>query len=330
MTKRTTGNIALEYINKFPDTPTMTLARKMVKDHPLLFDVERARTRIRYYRGALGKSRREKMKKTSPETIREVGEAGWKYALPPTKALPWSNYEIQFKKTLILSDIHIPFQDNTAIETAIKFGLDYKPNCILLNGDIHDCYSISKYNKDPRLRDFPDELKSLEQLFQYLRERFPKIEIIFKLGNHEERYEIYMFSRAPDMVGTSTWEYSELINANKYKIKVVKDKQIIKLGKLPIIHGHEFMRGAFNPVNPARGLFLRGVHTALTGHWHRTSDHAERTLDDKVITTWSQGCLCDLHPQYSPLNKWNHGFAIVESSEDFRVQNKRIWNGKVL
>jgi hypothetical protein len=32
-----------------------------------------------------------------------------------------------------------------------------------------------------------------------------------------------------------------------------------------------------------------------------------------------------------PLNKWNHGFAFIEiDGEDFQVQNKRIYKGKVL
>jgi hypothetical protein len=41
--------------------------------------------------------------------------------------------------------------------------------------------------------------------------------------------------------------------------------------------------------------------------------------------------LSELHPAYLPINKWNHGFAVVDiHGEDFDVQNKRIWNGKVL
>jgi hypothetical protein len=52
-----------------------------------------------------------------------------------------------------------------------------------------------------------------------------------------------------------------------------------------------------------------------------------------MITTWSLGCMCELHPPYMPLNKWNHGFAIVDLDDngtDFEVRNKRILKGKVL
>jgi hypothetical protein len=54
-------------------------------------------------------------------------------------------------------------------------------------------------------------------------------------------------------------------------------------------------------------------------------------MNGNITTTWSVGCLSELHPMYMPLNKWNHGFAIVDiDKEDFQVTNKRIHNGKVL
>jgi hypothetical protein len=54
-------------------------------------------------------------------------------------------------------------------------------------------------------------------------------------------------------------------------------------------------------------------------------------MNGKITTTWSTGCLCELHPEYMPINKWNLGFAIVDMADDmFDVRNKRISKGKVL
>jgi hypothetical protein len=56
-------------------------------------------------------------------------------------------------------------------------------------------------------------------------------------------------------------------------------------------------------------------------------------MNGKSVTTWSLGCLSELNPAYMPLNKWNHGFAIVDLSdngEDFHVKNYRIHKGKIL
>jgi len=324
------GEIVLKYLEKYPNHPNLTIAKALHKDYPEIFrDSEQARQSVRYYRGASGKNNRNKLKDKT--YVRPKGKVGWKFPLPPSWSNEWVPFELDYPKTLVLSDIHVPFHDVSAVEAAVKFGRRYKPKLLLLNGDIHDCYALSKWLKDPTLRNFPDEIEMLKQFFAYIKERL-NCDIVWKVGNHEKRYEHYMFTRAPDLVGTDLWEYSKLIDAENLGIQIVKDERIIKLGRLPIVHGHEFSRNTYNPVNPARGLFLRGIHTALTGHWHQTSDHNERTMLGKVITTWSTGCLCDLHPQYAPINKWNHGFAIVELGKEdyFSVTNKRISDGEVL
>jgi hypothetical protein len=105
----------------------------------------------------------------------------------------------------------------------------------------------------------------------------------------------------------------------------------MKAGGLNIIHGHEFSSGFFSPVNIARGLFLRGKVSAMQGHNHSSSEHTESDMNGKITTTWSLGCLCELHPAYLPLNKWNLGFAVVDiDGENFDVRNKRIYKGNIL
>jgi hypothetical protein len=44
--------------------------------------------------------------------------------------------------------------------------------------------------------------------------------------------------------------------------------------------------------------------------------------------------MCDLHPFWNPLNKWNHGFATVElngrDGGDFHVDNHRVIKGEIV
>jgi hypothetical protein len=88
----------------------------------------------------------------------------------------------------------------------------------------------------------------------------------------------------------------------------------------------------FSPVNIARGLFLKAKVNALQGHNHQTSEHSERDLEGKLTTTFSSGCLSELHPAYMPINKWNWGMTLVDVEDDgsFEVYNKRIYKNKVL
>lgn len=77
---------------------------------------------------------------------------------------------------------------------------------------------------------------------------------------------------------------------------------------------------------------MRGKVSAFQGHNHATSSHTESDMNGKVVTTYSLGCLCELHPEYMPLNKWNWGFAEVDlddNGQDFEFRNHTIYKGKV-
>ncbi len=86
-----------------------------------------------------------------------------------------------------------------------------------------------------------------------------------------------------------------------------------------------------NPVNPARGLYNRAKKIALYFHFHQTSEHNESAINGDIITTWSGGCMCDLHPEYLPLNKWNNGFVeIYNDDEFFNIRNRKIVNYRLV
>jgi predicted phosphodiesterase len=234
-------------------------------------------------------------------------------------------------RTLILSDLHIPFHSEQAIRLAVKFGQDQRANAVLLNGDMADFYAMSFWETDPRKRDLAGEVKAGKKFLEAIRGAFPKARIIWKEGNHEERWERYLQSKATALLGLDAFTWQEVYSLKQWNVEHVGERRPIRLGKLVIIHGHEYRFNISNPVNPARGLFLRGKTHALAGHFHQTSHHSEKRLDDKVISTWSTGCLCDLHPDYAPINNWCHGFAFVETTASgaFQVTNPRIIEGKV-
>ena len=155
--------------------------------------------------------------------------------------------------------------------------------------------------------------------------------IYFKIGNHEERYFHFLWMKAHEIVGVEEFELENIIKSRAEGIEIIKDKRIMKAGDLNIIHGHEFGGSVFSPVNIARGLFLRGKVSAMQGHNHQTSEHTESNMNGQITTTWSLGCLSELHPAYLPINKWNWGMALIDiDGQEFEVRNKRIHNGKVL
>ncbi len=225
---------------------------------------------------------------------------------------------------LILCDVHLPFHDKRTIETAVEEAKRKGIVGIVLNGDTIDCYQLSTHSKDPNLAKFRDEVDCARRFLEWLRSQFPVARIIYKEGNHEFRLSRYLQDKAKELADLPGLDLPTLLQFDKYGVEWVADKRVIELGKLNLVHGHEFRGGG--GVNPARWLFLRSVSTAMCGHFHRTSEHHESALDRRLYGVWSVGCACYLYPQYDPQNKWNHGFAFVEvlNAKEFHVENRRL------
>lgn len=310
------------------EMPTLKLARIMYNENKLIFkDVDGARSSLRAIEGKAGSSPRGNISATHKTENRPLNP----YALPKSDETEYKPFKLTgHKRVAIFSDIHVPYHSIAAVSAALSFCKKDKVDALFLNGDVLDCFQLSRFVKDPRKRHFAGELKAFQDLIQIFRKEL-NCKIYFKYGNHEERYEAFLFQKAKELVGVEEFELENIIKARAADIEIIKDKRIIQAAGLNIIHGHEFSSGFFSPVNVARGLFLRGKTSALQGHSHQTSEHTESDMNGKITTTWSIGCLCELHPAYAPLNKWNTGFAIIDIDDNkFDVRNKRILKGEVL
>jgi predicted phosphodiesterase len=321
-------------IEDFSTAGSKTIAEVLFRKNKCLFSsLEDARSAVRYYRGASGNKNRGRLK--SKQLVRPLGKAGASFPVLPampkgiTSFKGWGSLKIDGPaKALLLSDIHVPYHDERAIEVASTRGAG--ADLIILNGDMLDCYEVSSFQPDPRKCDFAGALSTAREFLAWLRGKFPKARIIYKEGNHEERMERYFTVRAPAVLGCEEFELKNLLKLADYGVEWLGEKRPIKLGKMHIIHGHEFRMAFSNPVNPARGLFLRSKVHAIEGHYHQSSQHAERDLAGSTLSCWSTGCLCDTHPEYAPLNNWVLGAAVVEIDKNgaFQVDNFRIIDGK--
>lgn len=333
-TKPTITEVAIEYCLRFPLASTRSIARMLKRDQPLLVSsVESARVIVQRLRDEANQRKNGTTTHTSIPAIdaAAVSERIWD-ALPQPKEefSDWGAVRISGDyRTLIMSDIHIPFYDKPSLLAALEMGRFRRVNLIILNGDTFDFYAISDWEKDPRKRKFKEELQACAEFLKTLRAAFPKARIVFKLGNHEERYERYMRKKAPELLDIPNFALESVLEFENLGIEKIGEMRPILLGKLFVLHGHEYKFSIQNPVNPARGLFLRAKTLALCGHFHQSSHHSERNLQQSVISTWSAGCLCNLHPEFMPLNNWVNGHTIVNVAQqgEFEVENYRTIDG---
>lgn len=322
--------VARKVIAKFPRHADLTIAKKLAVDYPQYHkSVEQWRNMVRGIRGHMGAKKRKTI--IDKSLLKEVTNNTNPYNLPESHANPWEPFFIQQSRILIISDLHFPYQDNKAITAALNYGKEKNVNTILINGDLIDFATISRHEKDWRKRSVKQEFEATRQFLVSLRKHFPKARIIFKLGNHDERWEKFLYAKAPEIFDIDDFRLETVMRLNELRIEIVKDKRPIRIGKLFVFHGHEFTGGA-GGVTPARSTFLKANSSVAVGHYHRRSTYDDTNLMGDIISVNSIGCLCELHPDYMPINKHAHGFAYVEhniSTGEYLLHNFKIVKGKV-
>lgn len=319
---------------KWPDLPSRTLARMLCSEHKLVWpNLDAARLSVQYFRGRIKK----KCGCKTPAHSTCPGVAWNPSALPeaePEDFLPHIVSVAKDTRALVLGDIHLPYHNLKAVKAALEIGRKEDCRLILLNGDTLDFHRLSRFEKDPTSRKPKEEVDSANRLLDVIDDLFPKARKIWKDGNHDERYDHYLANNAAEIYSLvkSKCSLDRLLELEERGWEYVTAKRPIYLGKLTVLHGHELPTPVIGPVNAARGLFLRTKASAIVNHHHQVSEHSEPDIRDKLITTWSIGCLCHLHPYYARYNRWAHGAATVDLARggDFKVRNYRINDGEVL
>lgn len=326
---------AVALLRKYPDRPTLQLARMIVADMSGHATIGAARSAIGRLRGENIDKRWKTQTVVVPPRAKEARHAAyahqWRVPEPDPSQFKIHDLPRDVSRWLVLSDIHVPYHDRRAVESAIEHGIREGCDGVLLNGDVMDCLQESRWEKDPTLRHLDGEVEMTGQLFDALRDAIKPKKFVWKFGNHERRHEAYIQGRAPELAA-----FQEFISLGAFLrcadrgIDVIDAHNIARLDELYIGHGHEVGSVMSNPVSPARGIYLRAGTFFLVGHGHQTSSHTKAAFGGEDVTCWSTGCLCDLHPTYRPVNPWNHGFCTV-TADPWEVENWRVSSaGKVV
>lgn len=320
----TVAKKAKELCRRFPDAPARTLARRLVSETKNAITLEQARSCVRKQFGVHGKQHRQRLKAAAPRAPRQAGVV---YGLPPTSAEPWVPHRMGVTGRVgIISDTHVPYHSELAVNAAVDYLRGQQLEGLVLNGDIADFYSVSRYMKDPAQRNLKAELEAVREFLRWLRQEFPRIPMVYKIGNHEERWQHWLYQHAPEISDHPRMSLQAWLDLDGLGIEMVEEGRPVMLGRLPVLHGHELPKGMAAPVNPARGVFMRTLSTGLIGHSHRSSTHVESDMWHRETACWSTGCLCDLRPDYARINRFNWGFAVVTVHKGgaFDVQNLRV------
>jgi predicted phosphodiesterase len=233
------------------------------------------------------------------------------------------------KSFVSLSDIHYPYEDPKAMELVRQFLKDFQPDEVVLNGDIFDCPTISKYS--PRRAELVKEISLQEQLdhgtekLEELRDCAPHAEWHFVEGNHEDRFQAYLGSKARELASLNCLDFDKLAKLDELKMSHTRYGEGIALNdRLFVYHGQYVGANWTDKERSQAGC------STITGHQHqqRVTYHRDRSRSYKNV---GQGCLCSMNPPYlrTPPN-WQQGFVYgyIIDEDKFRVIETEIVRGE--
>lgn len=318
----------IEALNLFPSLSTRGVTLYLMGKYPELFNnYSTTRTLIQILRGL-----KKQPKDTSAHRHKDVPE--YLPEIPKSRHIIRTPFILPYGVWGIMSDLHVPFHEKKPIETTLNYFKREKITGLILNGDFLDCEAVGLWLPTTR-PNFSAEIEAGCKMLDFLRKELPKVKIIYRLGNHEDRLDTYCRMHAPELIGVpgAMADLETYLSTELRDITVLERKQKIIANELTILHGHE-IRQVFASVSPARGLSLKCGACVAAGHWHITTEHTETNINRKMQTCWSVGCMCDLEPDYCAVgNRWNWGCAILnhEKRGNWEFINRRILeNGKLV
>ena len=242
------------------------------------------------------------------------------------------------KRYALIYDVHAPYHNKNAYYQALDYLRTLKPKVdgVVLAGDFVDFYKISFWKSDPARLSFEAEVAAVNDMLKEIRQMFYRVPIDYLEGNHEQRLFRHITEKAPDLAFRN--RIDDVLSLKHRRIQYISNiaricngKEVYKLGKLYVLHGHE-KKVSFGAINLARLFYTKCKTNVIAGHHHKSDYSLVRKLDGQHEGAWTVGTLGQLAEPYSPINDWNHGFAYVDVFDNgmFEVNNKIMIEGRII
>lgn len=222
----------------------------------------------------------------------------------------------------VIGDTHNPFQDEQALAVVERFLGELKPNYLIYNGDISDFYQVSKFDKNPaRIANLQSDLDNTKDMFARHRRLLPDTEMILTYGNHEYRWQKFLWSAMPAAASLDCLTVEKLYDLDEYGIRHIDYEQGLMInGVFLILHGDI---ASIHSGYTAKRMFEKHGGCGVCGHCHRGGSFYKR---DRFGTWgwWEGFCLCRLDPDWIQNPNWVQGLNLVHFTERARFHTEQI------
>jgi len=206
-------------------------------------------------------------------------------------------------------DVHFPFADPKAIKSFLKLIGDRKPDCVIINGDLLDETSLSKFRRVPSNKGFLEEVKEGKEFLASLRKVAPNSDIRFVAGNHDLRGAKRLLDKLPELYGILN--LGELLGCENQGIAFIEDveKDCETQWKDVLIGHYDVCRKLAGQT--AQALLQDSDFNVIQNHVHRLAV-VYRRRGERQLWAAEAGCLCSLEPDYKRRPDWCQGAIVVE------------------
>jgi len=218
----------------------------------------------------------------------------------------------------VINDTHNPYQDVRALSLTEGLLEEVQPAYLVYAGDMGDFYQISPFDKDPRrIPRMQDDIDDTKAMLRRHNKILPHTRKILLDGNHEDRWQRFLWSKASALSSLRCLTIPELYNLSGFEIEYIPYERGLMINDIfLILHG---TIASIHSGYTAKRMFEKHGGCGICGHCHRGGSFYKR---DRFGTWgwWENFCLCSLNPDWVMHPNWVQGFSLVHF-----IGHKRFW-----
>lgn len=216
--------------------------------------------------------------------------------------------------SVFLTDYHCPFHDPRAHALALLILDDLKPAEIIVGSDGIDCYSISRWDRNPARKDtLQDEIDTWIELVKEIKQTSPDAILTWIKGNHEDRLRRLIWNNV-GLFGLRALEWPNLLKFEELGIRAGKNNEV-NYGDLAVVKHGSLVRQ--DSAYTAKGELEKEKHdiVVVSGHTHRAGAHYV-TKRSTQVAAFEAGCLCsfEVAAEYTKgvvVPNWQHCVTVI-------------------
>lgn len=213
-----------------------------------------------------------------------------------------------YETVVFIPDLHCPYHDTVVWAQVLRFIRAFQPDRIVFLGDLIDAYPLSRFSKDPARKGcIQGEFDSGSLRLAEAREAAPNAEIDYCPGNHEKRFDLFLWEKAPALASLRCMALGEQLHVADHGVTLHPYAGFKLRPKYRCTHGTLVRK---HSGHSAKGEYDKWGISGASAHTHRAGTY---TVSNEAGTaSWTEfGHLCHVESaEYVQSPNWQQAIGV--------------------